>query len=528
MSGVALPSSGLKTCWPLGDCEYKPDVDNNFIIINALLHACVCTDPDTGAIGLTAPPANPVPGTAYIDSATGCYHFWNGAEKGWTTVSPFCGFKVYDKTGKREYLYDGTAWTKTDAQDTFISSTLAAKAISECPDGTLGLNDSTDPNVEYITVGGVWVPTGRVYSPTTCTFTYLLSKAQVEDCVLFCDADPDGADPLKPAAQPAVPTGKLGLSSFGGRYWKQTPAGDIKYILCQDDRLLPCFADEASAEAYFITQCLPKGTEGLFYYDTTSKSLKICKGGVWVAITPDCADAFLDNTQAGFLAKLNADGKLDNCFTDGYPEAQDTLDYETKIGTPTGGERFYNTSTGRVLVYDAVLGSWRDEAEVEPAECFIAIDQKPFGTNGGTIPSITWTTRDLNTVTATASWAALAADRVVLQGGCCYKINASSPAFRANRHQIRLFDAVSGLVIAEGTSEYANNVASGSSPYTQTRSFACVEYCVPAGTTAAIEIQHFVRIGLAGTGAGVAMDATGAGVGNQNYSKIEVSKKRTA
>jgi hypothetical protein len=81
--------------------------------------------------------------------------------------------------------------------------------------------------------------------------------------------------------------------------------------------------------------------------------------------------------------------------------------------------------------------------------------------------------------TATAS---LTANQFTLIAGT-YRIRASAPAYRVDRHQIRLWNATDANVVAYGTCENADSAANG-----LTRSTISYRFTITANKT--FEIQH--------------------------------------
>lgn len=87
-------------------------------------------------------------------------------------------------------------------------------------------------------------------------------------------------------------------------------------------------------------------------------------------------------------------------------------------------------------------------------------DRKSSGTNGGTFSSGSWVTRDLNTVAAFRGASIslnTANSRITLLKGV-YRVSASAPAFRINRHKARLMKiSGDGTLEIYGTSEFITN-----------------------------------------------------------------------
>ena len=87
----------------------------------------------------------------------------------------------------------------------------------------------------------------------------------------------------------------------------------------------------------------------------------------------------------------------------------------------------------------------------------IICDQKTAGTDAGTFSSGTWVTRDLNTELADPDGiVSISNNKFTLQAGT-YLVIASAPAFRVNRHMIRLMNETDGTAVEYGTSKHSDN-----------------------------------------------------------------------
>ena len=84
-------------------------------------------------------------------------------------------------------------------------------------------------------------------------------------------------------------------------------------------------------------------------------------------------------------------------------------------------------------------------------------DVKSDDTDGGTFTSGAWRTRDLNTEIADADGiVSLSSNQFTLQAGS-YLIEAQAPAYKTNRHMIKLYNVTASADIAFGSSMYANS-----------------------------------------------------------------------
>tara|TARA_R100001509_G_C4834963_1_gene204552 strand:+ start:143 stop:778 length:636 start_codon:yes stop_codon:yes gene_type:complete len=141
----------------------------------------------------------------------------------------------------------------------------------------------------------------------------------------------------------------------------------------------------------------------------------------------------------------------------------------------------------------------------------IICDQKSAGTNGGTMNSGTWHTRDLNTEIADADGiVSISSNQFTLQAGT-YLIKANAPGYYVQDHMIKLYNVTASADIAFGTSAYTNIQA-------QTRSFLNVRITISAART--FEIRHRCTTTKASNGFG---ESTGLAV--EKYLIVEIYKE---
>lgn len=278
MASALLPGiQGIWGCFDDGECDWTDKMNSTLLSIDQALHKCVTGNAD-GSLSIAAP-ASPSPGDAYIDS-TGCVRMYVSAEKGWNKQAPVCGQTIYDEVNNQFYFYDGSQWLPLAPNDTVLPTSMSPKDISEFPTGTLAYSGTGTTLEEFVTINGVWAATGRLYDTTTCLFTYLLTKEQVEDCLLFVNADADATNALKPTAPPTPIAGQIGVFSYLGTLWKIDENGDMDRFLCASD-LFESFADDAAAE---VGLCGPfaAADAGRTYYNSTERCLRIWDGAQWI------------------------------------------------------------------------------------------------------------------------------------------------------------------------------------------------------------------------------------------------------
>lgn len=135
-------------------------------------------------------------------------------------------------------------------------------------------------------------------------------------------------------------------------------------------------------------------------------------------------------------------------------------------------------SSGQTITYNG--SAWVNGSK----PLIILQDQKTANTAGGTFTSGSWQTRTLNTeVTDTASICSLATNQFTLPAGT-YDIEASAPALRVGRHQIRLQNITDTSTTLIGESAFSDSTVE----YATTRSRLVGRFTI-AGSKA-FEIQH--------------------------------------
>lgn len=172
--------------------------------------------------------------------------------------------------------------------------------------------------------------------------------------------------------------------------------------------------------------------------------------------------ASLISENSSFIQSVSrtSTGLIDVVFTSGLfsenpvviPSA-DHLDGTSNVNveinnvTATGCQiRTRNNSDSSAVDTDVFLSVHRQGTDVKNAAFESAIpvqrtvylkDVKPSGTNGGTFPSGSWQTRDLNTVEGNSAIVSLSANQFTLPAGV-YEVTWSAPAKETDGHQTRL------------------------------------------------------------------------------------------
>ena len=147
----------------------------------------------------------------------------------------------------------------------------------------------------------------------------------------------------------------------------------------------------------------------------------------------------------------------------------------------------------------------------------IIADQKAASTNhGGTFTSGDWRTRDLNTELADADGiVSISSNQFTLQAGS-YLIKAAAPAYRVNRHLIRLYNITDSSVAEEGYGSYSH-----ANDNSLTHTFLSAQITITGAKV--FEIQHRCQATEANVGFGVNMEDTNNT--NDVYTIVEIYKE---
>ena len=149
------------------------------------------------------------------------------------------------------------------------------------------------------------------------------------------------------------------------------------------------------------------------------------------------------------------------------------------------------------------------------AEDYIFIrDEKTNGTNGGTFTLGSWQTRDLNSeVVDGGGHASVSSNQITLAAGT-YRVKASAPAHRVDRHKLRLRNITDSVDLLIGSSERTYTVDNMSTN-------ANLIGQITLDDTKVIELQHRSQASLSTYGLGVASSFSVVEV----YAQIEFWKK---
>ena len=144
----------------------------------------------------------------------------------------------------------------------------------------------------------------------------------------------------------------------------------------------------------------------------------------------------------------------------------------------------------------------------------LARDQKVQGISGGTFTSGAWRTRTLtNLVADTGGNASLAANQITLLAGT-YRVLASAPAFKVERHQLRLQDITGGTTLVLGQAAFSKSTGD----FAATPALLSGHFTL--GATTVLELQHRCETTLATNGMGIACNFD-----TEIYAVIELFKE---
>ena len=117
----------------------------------------------------------------------------------------------------------------------------------------------------------------------------------------------------------------------------------------------------------------------------------------------------------------------------------------------------------------------------------IVTDEKAVNTVGGSVVADTWTTRTLNTIKADpGGYVSLASNQLTFSPGS-YKCIISAPSYKAQYHQIRLYNVTNSSVHAIGTQDHSEDT-----DWTGNRVFLHTYFQISASTT--FRVEHIVNL----------------------------------
>ena len=160
------------------------------------------------------------------------------------------------------------------------------------------------------------------------------------------------------------------------------------------------------------------------------------------------------------------------------------------LPTSNGSANQYlaNGSTAGELTYVTPPGSFTSYA--------IICDEKTSSTDAGTFTSGAHRTRDLNTEIADPDGIVSISSNQFTLGAGSYLIRAHAPAFKVDRHALRIKNVTDNTTVQDGITEHAS-----SSTSTATRAIVVGRVTITASK--AFEIRHKCQTTRSGNGLGV-------------------------
>jgi hypothetical protein len=179
--------------------------------------------------------------------------------------------------------------------------------------------------------------------------------------------------------------------------------------------------------------------------------------------------------------------------------------------SPVAGAMRYNTTENVMEYYNGT--NWYF---VSPKVVFLK-DVKADGIYAGSSISLTWQTRDLNTIEGDASAIiSLVSNQFTLSAGE-YVIHAKAPGFVSLENKVRLQNISTASTIALGSNYYFQN------GFDAGYGFAEVETKFTLGSNSIIQLQHYMNNGVAVNGLGTIDTIAGT---SEIYSIVKIEKLR--
>tara|TARA_B110001469_G_scaffold16675_1_gene16893 strand:+ start:59 stop:568 length:510 start_codon:yes stop_codon:yes gene_type:complete len=146
----------------------------------------------------------------------------------------------------------------------------------------------------------------------------------------------------------------------------------------------------------------------------------------------------------------------------------------------------------------------------------VIADVKAYNGHGGASLSGVWQVRALNTeLDDPSNIVTIASNQFTLQAGT-YLVEWSAPAYSADRHSTKLYNATDAITEADGTSSY-------NTPAAAIQTISTGSGVVTITSAKAFEIQHYIQTAKALNGLGVNIEST---TPNQNsvYTLVKIHK----
>lgn len=131
MPQTALNNVGINFDWNLGDDGWKAGVDNNWLLLDALVQANVISNV------VTTPPGSPAAGDRYLVPATGATGVWatHGNKvaiwtgTAWIYAPPIEGWRLWLQNLDRMVIFFGGVWGPFVAPAPTVTDTTTARTL---------------------------------------------------------------------------------------------------------------------------------------------------------------------------------------------------------------------------------------------------------------------------------------------------------------------------------------------------------------------------------------------------------------
>ena len=137
-------------------------------------------------------------------------------------------------------------------------------------------------------------------------------------------------------------------------------------------------------------------------------------------------------------------------------------------------------------------------------------DSKSAGTNGGTIKANDWTTRVLNTIEGSQTFAILNSDNTFTVKPGLYKINIRVPGYRIKTHKCRLYSMTDDVAIAYGNTAHSNN----------SETYSMINHILNIDKTVTYRVDHICSTTRNNIGLGIGSRF----LGDEIYTEILIQK----
>ncbi len=239
----------------------------------------------------TNPPANPIPGSVYVDLATNVAYVWTGT--GWVPSSGSTGYNTQITTGAA--ILPG--YFPQPNPSSYIAQ--VGSEPTNPSEGQIWVNDTITPAPVYVRHDNAWVliadgtftnttvaamppatpDIGDSYYETATNRFYVWDGTTWQNVTNTTDTHS-----IASALQPT--TRSDGSSLQAGDMWINTNTSAVSYWKGSWFPIASAASTSTVATAFFLASTAPAvGAEGDCYYNTTEDTLYVSNGTTWVAIS---------------------------------------------------------------------------------------------------------------------------------------------------------------------------------------------------------------------------------------------------